>query len=155
MDELYRNKDVSVRDMHLSTRSTNALHAHGIKTAGDIAALTPYDWQRIHRLGKKSQDEVISWMEQHGWTISRPRTTQQTEIAAEIDLQVQFFMDVYMHRISFVLCRDEHGLMPGDMVKFLADNKGQKSGKSMVREVGYVLRNYEGLEDGYCILSML
>lgn len=54
----------------LSTRSRNALHRAGLKTAGEIAALSYYDLANIANLGTKCVQEIASAMATLGYDVA-------------------------------------------------------------------------------------
>ena len=57
-------KDMSIKDIDLSVRSTNCLARNGIETVGDMLRLTEEDLFHIRNLGKKSVDEILDKIEE-------------------------------------------------------------------------------------------
>lgn len=55
----YLNDSDSINELHLSTRSYNALHRAGILTIGDLQVLSEADLHNIKNLGAKSIQEIL------------------------------------------------------------------------------------------------
>jgi predicted DNA-binding protein YlxM (UPF0122 family) len=61
-----RLSEVSLYDMYLSTRTYNALHKIGIKTAADLLDMSYNDLLQVRNMGVKSTDEIIEKMQSLG-----------------------------------------------------------------------------------------
>lgn len=58
--------EVALEELHLPTRTINALRKSGIKTLGDLADRSEDDLLRIRNLGEKSIREIIALLEKEG-----------------------------------------------------------------------------------------
>ena len=58
--------EVVLEELHLPTRTVNALRKAGIKTLGDLADRSEDDLLRIRNLGEKSIREIIALLEKEG-----------------------------------------------------------------------------------------
>jgi len=58
--------EVALEELHLPTRTINALRKAGIKTLGDLADRTEDELLRVRNLGEKSIREIISLLEKEG-----------------------------------------------------------------------------------------
>ena len=70
----------------------------------------------------------------------------------EKKIKPEFFEAVYDGSKNFELRRDENGFEVGDFIVLREWNESY-TGRIEVRRITYVLRNYEGLQPGYCILG--
>jgi len=55
--------EVALEELHLPTRTINALRKAGIKTLGDLADMSEDDLLRVRNLGEKSIREIIALLE--------------------------------------------------------------------------------------------
>ena len=76
--------------------------------------------------------------------------------AIEKKIWPEFFEKVQVGEKTFELRKDEDNIQPGDILILREYNKGDYTGRSVSREVIYVLRNAEnfGLMKGYCIIAV-
>lgn len=58
--------EVALEELHLPTRTINALRKSGIKTLGDLADRSEDDLLRVRNLGEKSIREILSLLEKEG-----------------------------------------------------------------------------------------
>lgn len=58
--------EVALEELHLPTRTINALRKSGIKTLGDLADRSEDDLLRVRNLGEKSIREILSLLEREG-----------------------------------------------------------------------------------------
>lgn len=65
-EEAKKFKPVYLDEIEMSVRTTNALHQHNIRTMRDLWDLPPWKLEELRGLGKKSQNEIIYTMQQHG-----------------------------------------------------------------------------------------
>ncbi len=57
---------VLIGDVGFSSRAYNALTGQGLRTLGDIAAITEKELRRIPGIGKKSLTEILEVLKEHG-----------------------------------------------------------------------------------------
>ncbi len=62
----YEPSDVSVEELHLPTRTINALKKSGIKTLADLTKLPREEMSQIRNLGDKSIEEITKLLEKEG-----------------------------------------------------------------------------------------
>ncbi len=55
---------------------------------------------------------------------------------------------------TFELRKDEDEIQEGDFIILHEWVNDEYTGRSVVVRVGFVLRGYEGLKDGYCVISI-
>ena len=55
--------------------------------------------------------------------------------------------------MSFWFCKDDHFHI-GDSLDLMEFKEGRHTGRTLQTEITYILNDYTGLEDGYCILSI-
>lgn len=65
-----------------------------------------------------------------------------------------YFDDVNIGLKTFELRRDEDNVQVGDYLILKEWDGHDFTGRKCTKRVKYVLRNYEGLEDGYCIIGI-
>lgn len=65
-----------------------------------------------------------------------------------------FFQAVQSGKKTFELRKDEDGIQEGDFVILHEWINDEYTGRSIVVRVGFVLREFAGLEDRYCVFSI-
>lgn len=71
----------------------------------------------------------------------------------DIRLGASFFDDVLECRKNFELRKNDRGYKVGDILHMMEFKDGRNTGRSVNRKVIYILEDFTGLEDGYCILG--
>lgn len=69
-------------------------------------------------------------------------------------LAVNFFDAVCNGEKNFELCKNDRGYKVGDILEMEEYGGGIKTGRALKAVITYILENYTGLEDGYCILAI-
>lgn len=69
-------------------------------------------------------------------------------------IQSDFFQAVQSGKKTFELRKDEDGIQEGDFIILHEWVNDEYTGRSVVVRAGFVLRGYEGLKDGYCVISI-
>lgn len=72
----------------------------------------------------------------------------------EKKISTKFFDDVNIGTKNFELRRDEDNVQVGDYIILKEWNGKEFTGRKCTKRVKYILREYEGLEDGYCIYGV-
>jgi len=62
----YEPSDVMIEELHLPTRTINALRKSGIKTLADLTKISKEDLSQIRNLGEKSISEIKKLLEKEG-----------------------------------------------------------------------------------------
>lgn len=71
----------------------------------------------------------------------------------QIRLASTYFDDVVNGKKSFELRKNDRGYKEGDFLEMLEFTDGRNTGRSVRVLVTYLLENYTGLEEGYCIMG--
>lgn len=71
-----------------------------------------------------------------------------------IKLAKMYYEDVKSGKKSFELRKNDRGYKQGDILRMLEYAEGEWTGREMVVEVTYLLEDYAGLEEGYCIMAL-
>lgn len=72
----------------------------------------------------------------------------------DIRLGGSFFDDALECRKNFELRKNDRGYKVGDILHMMEFKDGRNTGRSVKRKVIYMLEDFTGLEDGYCILGI-
>ncbi len=83
-----------------------------------------------------------------------PSETAAGQKVHSIRLAKTYFNDVASGKKSFELHKNDIEYKVGDMLEMLEFADGRKTGRIIQAEVVYVLEDYTGLEEGYCILGI-
>lgn len=103
---------------------------------------------RIYRETKKKLREIA----QEEKMEHLPSETGQK--VHQIRLAGNYFNDVEAGIKSFDLRKNDHHYKTGDILEFLEFAEGRNTGRLIRAEVTYILEDYTGLEDGYCIMAI-
>lgn len=74
--------------------------------------------------------------------------------AHQIRLASSYFDDVAAGIKTFELRKNDRHYRKGDLLELMEFAEGRNTGRLIRAEVTYILEDYTGLEDGYCILSI-
>jgi len=66
-ESLLKTLLIPIDMLGLSTRSFNSMEKAGIKFLGELVLMGEHEIKAIKNLGKKSLDEIMSTLEQHGF----------------------------------------------------------------------------------------
>lgn len=72
----------------------------------------------------------------------------------DIKLAAEYWDDVETGRKCFELRKNDRGYKVGDILNMSEFKAGEETGRTLRAEVTYMLEDYTGLEDGYCILAI-
>ena len=83
-----------------------------------------------------------------------PSDTQETgQKVHQIRLAKSYFDDVANGIKTFELRKNDRGYKVGDILEMMEFADGKNTGRTVKVEVTYLLENYTGIEDGYCIMG--
>lgn len=82
----------------------------------------------------------------------RPKETIHKE--HDVKLAAEYWNDVVSGRKCFELRKNDRGYKVGDCLKMSEYKAGKETGRALRVEITYMLENYTGLTDGYCILGI-
>ena len=82
-----------------------------------------------------------------------PSETGDSRKIHQIRLASTYFDDVVSGKKSFELRKNDRGYKEGDFLEMLEFTDGRNTGRSVQVLVTYLLENYTGLEEGYCIMG--
>lgn len=71
-----------------------------------------------------------------------------------IKLAKMYYEDVKSGKKSFELRKNDRGYKQGDLLKMLEYAEGAWTGRQIMAEVTYLLEDYAGIEEGYCIMAI-
>ncbi len=71
----------------------------------------------------------------------------------KIRIGTSFFSDAYSNIKSFELRKNDRGYKAGDILEMMEFEDGRYTGRMVRKLVTYMLEDYTGLEDGYCIMA--
>lgn len=72
----------------------------------------------------------------------------------QVKIASQFFMDVCIGRKTFELRKNDRDYEVGDLLEMFEYKDGKCTERAVRAWISYILENYKGLEDGYCILGI-
>lgn len=95
---------------------------------------------------KKLQDQEDEEKMQH-LPSDEPKKTKQVRMASS------YYDDILAGNMTFWFCKDDHYHI-GDSLDLMEFKEGRHTGRTIQTEITYILNDYTGLEDGYCVLSI-
>lgn len=103
------------------------------------------DRETAKKLREKAQEEKMQ---------NLPSDSQEAgQKVHQIRLGATFFDDVCSGKKSFELRKNDRGYKQGDILEMLEFADGKNTGRMVRVLVTYLLEDYTGLEDGYCIMA--
>lgn len=83
-----------------------------------------------------------------------PSDVQQSPKVHQIRLAKMYFNDVASGKKPFELRKNDRGYKAGDILEMMEFEDGKNTGRMIKAEVTFMLENYTGLQEGYCILGI-
>ncbi len=80
--------------------------------------------------------------------------SQQEKKVHDVKLGTTFFDDVKTGRKTFELRKNDRGYKEGDTIVLHEYKDGTTTGRTITKKIMYMLEDFTGLEDGYCILGL-
>ena len=80
--------------------------------------------------------------------------SQQEKKVHDVKLGTTFFDDVKTGRKTFELRKNDRGYKEGDTIVLHEYKDGTTTGRTITKKIVYMLGDFTGLEDGYCILGL-
>lgn len=80
--------------------------------------------------------------------------SQQEKKVHDVKLGTTFFDDVKTGRKTFELRKNDRGYKEGDTIVMHERKDGTTTGRTIEKKIVYMLEDFTGLEDGYCILGL-
>lgn len=80
--------------------------------------------------------------------------SQQEKKVHDVKLWTTFFDDVKTGRKTFELRKNDRGYKEGDTIVLHEYKDGTTTGRTIEKKIVYMLEDFTGLEDGYCILGL-
>lgn len=102
---------------------------------------------RLDRESKKKLQEQEDEEKMQHLPSDEPRKTKQLRMASS------YYDDILAGNMTFWFCKDDH-FHVGDSLDLMEFKEGRHTGRTIQTEITYILNDYTGLEDGYCVLSI-
>ena len=84
---------------------------------------------------------------------SRPEMQETGQKVHQIRLAKSYFDDVTNGIKTFELRKNDRGYKKGDILEMMEFADGKNTGRTVKVLVTYILEDYTGIEDGYCIMA--
>ena len=97
--------------------------------------------------------EDVTEIEKDVPEISENVIETEAKVTHQIKLVAEFFDDAATGRKSFELRKNDRNYKEGDVLEMEEVKDGKKTGRKCSKRIVYMMENFEGLEDGYCILG--
>lgn len=101
------------------------------------------DRETKRKLREKDQEEKMSHL-----------PSEAGQQVHQIRLASNYFDDVAAGIKTFELRKNDRHYKQGDILELMEFTEGRNTGRLIRAEVTYILEDYAGLEDGYCILAI-
>ncbi|WP_448774535.1 DUF3850 domain-containing protein [Blautia sp.] len=102
---------------------------------------------RLDRESKKKLQEQEDKKKMQHLPSDEPRKTKQIRMASS------YYDDILAGNMTFWFCKDDHYHV-GDSLDLMEFKEGRHTGRTIQTEITYILNDYTGLEDGYCVLAI-
>lgn len=104
------------------------------------------DRETKKKLREREQEEKMQQLpSDHG--ANEPKTHS-------IRIAAMYFDDVASGKKNFELRKNDRGYKEGDVLDMMEFRDGRNTGRSIKAKVTYMLEDYTGLEEGYCIMGI-
>lgn len=103
------------------------------------------DRETAKKLKEKADEEKMQQLPSEG--------QQSHPMTHEIRIGAEFFADAASGKKNFELRKNDRDYRVGDILEIMEFKYGKNTGRSVKKIVTYILEDYTGLEEGYCILG--
>lgn len=103
------------------------------------------DRETARKLREREEEETLTQLP------SEAVTGQQVH---QIRIATTYFEDAESGRKPFELRKNDRNYKEGDILEMMEFKDGRNTGRTIRKVVTYLLENYSGLEDGYCIMGI-
>lgn len=102
------------------------------------------DKETAKKVREKEEEKKTESME-------NPDNSKQTH---QIRIAATFYEDVASGRKSFELRKNDRNYKDGDILEMMEFKEGKNTGREIKAIVTYLLEDYTGIEEGYCIMGI-
>lgn len=102
---------------------------------------------RLDRESKKKLQEQEDEEKMQHLPSDEPRKIKQLRMPSS------YYDDILAGNMTFWFCKDDHYHI-GDSLDLMEFKEGRHTGRTIQTEITYILNDYTGLEDGYCVLAI-
>ena len=102
---------------------------------------------RLDRESKKKLQKQEDEEKMQHLPSDEPKKTKQLRMASS------YYDDILSGNMTFWFCKDDH-FHVGDSLDLMEFKEGRHTGRTIQTEITYILNDYTGLEDGYCVLAI-
>lgn len=114
-----------------------------IEAEEEIEEQDAIDRETAKKLREKADEEKMQQL-----------PSQQEKKVHDVKLGATFFDDVKTGRKTFELRKNDRGYKEGDTIVLHEYKNGATTGRTITKKIVYMLEDFTGLEDGYCILGL-
>lgn len=104
-------------------------------------------------IDRETAKKLKEMQEQQEDNAPLPSETGDSRKIHQIRLAASYFDDVVSGKKTFELRKNDRGYKEGDFLEMMEFNDGKNTGRTVRVLVTYLLENYTGLSDGYCIMG--
>lgn len=106
------------------------------------------------RIDRETEMKIREWTDERKMeTLPSEREGGSSQIY-QLRIGAVFFEDIYIGKRSFDLRKNDQGYKVGDILELMEYTDGQYMGRSIKVCITYILEDYTGLKDGYCIMAI-
>ena len=102
------------------------------------------DRETARKLREREEEKTLTQL---------PSETVNGQQVHQIRIAATYFEDAESGRKPFELRKNDRNYKEGDILDMMEFKDGRNTGRTIRKVVTYLLENYSGLEDGYCILG--
>lgn len=99
-------------------------------------------------------EKKLREMEQEEKMSNLPSDRKREEKIHEVKLAAMYYEDVKSGKKTFELRKNDRGYKEGDKLHMLEFKDGRHTGRTITADIVYMLEEYTGLTEGYCILGI-
>lgn len=103
------------------------------------------DRETARKLREREEEETLTQLQ------SEAVTGQQVH---QIRIATTYFEDAASGKKPFELRKNDRNYKEGDILEMMEFKDGRNTGRTIRKVVTYLLENYSGLQDGYCIMGI-
>lgn len=118
---------------------------------------------KIEKTDEQRYDEQQSAIDKHTKKMLQERESeavldgalkQNVQKVHELKLSAMYFDDVVTAKKNFELRKNDRGFKTGDILRLNECVSGKETGRYIEADIIYILENYSGLQENYCILGI-
>lgn len=106
------------------------------------------------RIDRETAKKIREWTDERKMEMLPSEKEDGSRQHHQLKIGASFFEDICIGKKSFELRKNDRAYKVGDILELMEYIDGKYTGRTVRVSITYILEDYTGLEDGYCIMAI-